>query len=83
MQSSTTVYAGLFLYFFYDILVCSRTLEEHHVHLVRVLEILASHQLYANKKTRQFRNRQVEYLGHIISGDGVMADMANVEAMLH
>lgn len=38
------------LVFFDDILVYSKTIEEHVVHLKRVFEVLTQHQLYANIK---------------------------------
>lgn len=62
------------LVFFDGILVYNRSIEEHRDPLARVLEILATHQLYANKKKCQFGRGQIEYLGHIILSDRVMAD---------
>ena len=70
------------LVFFDDILVYSRTKEEHKEHLELVLKVLADQQLYANLKKCQFGCAQVEYLGHIISGKGVAVDQEKVRAML-
>lgn len=39
------------LVFFDDILVYSETMEAHMEHLAAVLEVLDSHELYANKKS--------------------------------
>ena len=52
------------LVFFYDILVYSKSLEEHPQYLVEVLEILKSHQLYVNRAKCSIAQRKLEYLGH-------------------
>lgn len=67
--------------FFIDILVYSKNLEEYREHLSRVLEILETEKLYANKKKCVFGRTSVEYLGHIISGKGVAADPSKVMAI--
>lgn len=63
--------------FFDDILVYSRTLEDH-----LKLEVLEAHCLFTNEKKCQFGQSQLEYLGHVISGQGVAADRSKVKAML-
>ena len=68
--------------FFDDILVYSKSLEEHALHLTEVLEILKSQQLYVNRSKCCFAQRQFEYLGHIISEEGVAVDQLKIEAML-
>nr|XP_023886373.1 uncharacterized protein LOC111998510 [Quercus suber] len=50
------------------------TLELHIQHLRSVLELLQQHQLYAKKSKCAFGSSKVEYLGHIISGQGVSID---------
>ncbi|KAI0493308.1 hypothetical protein KFK09_027585 [Dendrobium nobile] len=69
------------LVFFDDILVYSRTEEEHWGHL-KVLEVLQEHQLRANLKKCCFAQASVEYLGHVVSKEGVAADQSKIEAML-
>lgn len=69
------------LVFFEDILIYSRSLEEHLQQLVVVLEILATHQLVENFKKCQFPMCRIEYLGHI-SLEGVAADPSKIEAMI-
>lgn len=66
------------LVFFDDILVYSSTVQEHVQHLEVVLKILLQHQFYANEKKCCFGNKEIAYLGHVISGDGVSADPAKV-----
>lgn len=69
------------LVFFDDILVYSKSMEEHCEHLRIVLETLKRHNLLANRKKCIFAQDHVEYLGHIISREGVSTDPAKTEAM--
>nr|GFA31786.1 hypothetical protein [Tanacetum cinerariifolium] len=62
------------LVFFDDILVYTRDVEQHKQHLCHVLSIMKEHQLFAKESKCVFGDRAVEYLGHIISGDGVRMD---------
>jgi hypothetical protein len=50
-----------------DVLVYSKTEEEHEKHLRMVLQVLREHQLYAKLSKCSFYQRQIHYLGHIIS----------------
>lgn len=70
------------LVFFDDILIYSRTMDEHVHHVKLVLQLLAQHQLYVNRKKCEFRQTQVAYLGHLISKEGVAVDFSKVQAML-
>jgi hypothetical protein len=57
-----------------DILIWSRTAEEHEMHLTEVLTLLRKHNLYANAKKCSLFVPEVKYLGHIISADGISVD---------
>lgn len=70
------------LVFFDDILVYSRSPQEHLEHLEVVLKLLDEHKLYANRKKCQFGSKSVEYLGHVISEEGVAADTEKIQAMV-
>lgn len=57
-----------------DILIYSKTTEEHTKHVRLVLERLRQHALYANPKKCKFYTDQVEFLGFVISDKGVSMD---------
>lgn len=65
-----------------DILVYSKNLEDHRDHLAKVLVVLKRENLFANKKKCVFGHPSMEYLGHVISGEGVAADPSKVVAIL-
>ena len=69
------------LVFFDDILIYSSSDEEHREQVSLVLDLLRGHSLFVNRKKCEFGKREVAYLGHIISGEGVAADPAKVQAM--
>jgi hypothetical protein len=46
-----------------------------------VLQVLREHQLYANLSKCSFYQRQIHYLGHIISEEGNTVDPKKVEAI--
>nr|KYP64734.1 Retrovirus-related Pol polyprotein from transposon 17.6 [Cajanus cajan] len=65
-----------------DILIYSRTPEEHGEHLRTVLEILKAKQLYAKLSKCEFWLGEVKFLGHVISAEGIVVDPAKVESAL-
>nr|CAD1837579.1 unnamed protein product [Ananas comosus var. bracteatus] len=70
------------LVFFDDILVYSRSLEEHVDHLTKVLSTLKGNKLYAKRSKCFFGQRRVDYLGFVITEDGVTMDQSKIEAMI-
>jgi len=65
-----------------DILIYSRTHEEHTEHLRIVLGILRERQLFAKLSKCDFWMREVQFLGHVISSQGIAMDPAKVEAVI-
>lgn len=51
-----------------DILVYSKSEEEHEHHLSLVLQVLQEHQLYAKISKHSFYKKQIHYLGHYFRG---------------
>jgi hypothetical protein len=70
------------LVFMDDILVYSTSIAEHVQHLTEVLTILRQHQLYVKENKCSFACSSLEYLGHIISAEGVATDPKKTEAMV-
>ncbi|MCH82152.1 retrotransposon protein [Trifolium medium] len=70
------------LVFFDDILIYSKDWESHLKHLKEVLSLLSCHSLVANQKKCYFGQRTVEYLGHLITCDGVAVDPNKVKSVM-
>jgi hypothetical protein len=64
-----------------DILIYSKSEEEHENHLRIVLQVLREHQLYAKLSKCSFYQKQIHYLGHIISEDGIAMDPEKIESI--
>ncbi|GBG66496.1 hypothetical protein CBR_g63079 [Chara braunii] len=61
-----------------DILVFSRTLEEHQGYLRQVLEKLREANFKINAKKCDWAKTQVLYLGHVLDGDGVKPEDSKI-----
>ena len=61
-----------------DIMVYSKNEEEHKEHLRLVLGKLREHQLYARFSKCEFWLKEVGFLGHVISGEGIAVDPTKV-----
>ena len=61
-----------------DILVYTKNEEEHEEHLHLVLGKLREHQLYAKFNKCEFWLKEVGFLGHVISGEGIAVDPTKV-----
>ncbi|GJW84595.1 putative nucleotidyltransferase, ribonuclease H [Tanacetum coccineum] len=64
-----------------DILIYSKTREEHEMYLGLVLELLKKEKLYAKFSKCEFWLREVQFLGHVINGDGIHIDFSKIEAV--
>ena len=64
-----------------DILIFSRSPEEHQRHLRIVLEKLKQHQFRAKLSKCQFCLPELKFLGHLVGKDGIKVDPAKVEVV--
>ncbi|GKB77847.1 putative reverse transcriptase domain-containing protein [Tanacetum coccineum] len=64
-----------------DILIYSKTREEHEEHLGLVLELLKKEKLYTKFSKCEFWLREVQFLGHVINGNGIHVDPSKIEAV--
>lgn len=70
------------LIFFDDILIYSKTIEEHSCLLQSAFETMMQHSLFAKRSKCTFATPRVEYLGHFILGEGVSTDPKKVEVVV-
>jgi transposase InsO family protein len=61
-----------------DILIFSKTPAEHERHLDMVLQRLAQHRFYAQLPKCHFALPEVEFLGHLVSAEGIKVDPRKV-----
>ena len=69
------------LVFLDDILIYSKTLEEHTTHVRQVLESLRKAKLYAKASKCEFFKTEVEFLGHFVGRDGVRMMEDKIQAV--
>ena len=82
MNSVFMEYLDKFVVIFIDdILIYSPSKEEHDQHLRLVLQKLREHRLYAKFSKCEFWKNQVEFLGHVLSANGVAVDPSKVRAV--
>ncbi|XP_058742349.1 uncharacterized protein LOC131614818 [Vicia villosa] len=70
------------LVFFDDILIYSSCLTDHAHHLSLILNLLSVNQFYAKLSKCVFAVPSVDYLGHIISSNGVTPDPTKIQAIM-
>ncbi|GJU96125.1 putative reverse transcriptase domain-containing protein [Tanacetum coccineum] len=64
-----------------DILIYSKTRDEHVEHLRLVLGLLKKEKLYAKFSKCEFWLREVQFLGHVINGNEIHVDPSKIEAV--
>jgi hypothetical protein len=65
-----------------DILLYSKSTEDHEVHLRVMLQRLRDHQLYTKFSKCEFWINEVPFLGHVISSKGIVVDPSKVRDVL-
>ena len=66
-----------------DILMYSKDAQEHEKHLRIVLETLREKRLYAKLSKCDFWLKEVSFLGHIVSTEGIRVDPTEIEAVVN
>ena len=75
-------YLDLFVIVFIDdILIYSKSEEEHEQHLRIALQTLKDHRLYAKFSKCEFWLQEVKFLGHVISQQGIAVDSSKTDAV--
>ncbi|GJS60105.1 reverse transcriptase domain-containing protein [Tanacetum coccineum] len=64
-----------------DILIYSKSKEEHAEHLKLILELLKKEELYAKFSKCEFWLSKVQFLGHVIDSEGIHVDPAKIESI--
>ncbi|KAD2805410.1 hypothetical protein E3N88_38787 [Mikania micrantha] len=64
-----------------DILIYSKSKEEHEQHLRTILELLKEEKLYAKFSKCEFWLKEVQFLGHVVNSEGIHVDPAKIEAI--
>jgi hypothetical protein len=68
--------------FINNILVYSKCMEEHEEHLRIVLQRLQENQLYAKFSKCEFWIKEVPFLGHVVSPEGITVDPDKLKEVL-
>ncbi|GJS14512.1 putative reverse transcriptase domain-containing protein [Tanacetum coccineum] len=63
-----------------DILIYSKTKEDHEVHLGLLLELLRKEKLYAKFSKCEFWLQEVQFLSHVVNHNGIHVDPSKIEA---
>jgi len=74
----TLIAKGIMVVYLDNILIFTRTEEEHEQAVQRVLEVLAEHKLFLCPEKCEFHWKQIEYLGLVISENKVEMDPVKV-----
>ena len=70
------------IFYLDDILIFSKTLDEHLLHICRVLERLKEETMLINLKKCSFVKRELVYLGFVVSSEGLKMDSKKVKSIL-
>ena len=72
-----------FVVFIDDILVYCRDEKEHEQHLKIVLQTLRKKKLYAKLSKSDFWLKEISFLGHIVSAEGIRVDPVKIESVIN
>ncbi|GJU61571.1 putative reverse transcriptase domain-containing protein [Tanacetum coccineum] len=71
----------LIIVFIDDILIYSKSEEEHEAHLKTILDLLKEEKLYAKFSKCKFWLKEVQFLGHVVNRNGIHEDPSKVESV--
>jgi len=74
----TLIAKGIVVVYLDDILIFTRTEEEHEQAVRKVLEVLAEHKLFLRPEKCEFHRKEIEYLGLVILENKVAIDPVKV-----
>ena len=64
-----------------DIIVCSKSKEEHDQHLKVSLQTLRENELNVKYRKCTFYHKQIQYLGHVVSKEGIIVNLEDTRAI--
>ncbi|GJW86285.1 putative reverse transcriptase domain-containing protein [Tanacetum coccineum] len=70
-----------FIVFIDDILIYSKSKEEHEVHLKLILELLEKEKLFGKFSKCEFWLREVRFLDQVVNSEGILVDPNKIEAV--
>jgi len=74
----TLIAEGIVVVYLDDILIFMRTEEKHKQAVRRVLEVLVEHKLFLHLEKCEFHQKEIKYLGLVISENKVVMDPVKV-----
>ena len=75
------IIAGYCLVYLDDIIIKSNSIEEHAIHVDAILSCLHKHNLFCQLPKCHWAKQSLKYLGHLVSGLGVLPDPKKVSTL--
>ncbi|GGS28213.1 hypothetical protein GCM10010252_78000 [Streptomyces aureoverticillatus] len=66
-----------------DILIYSKNVEKHEIHVRQVLQKLRNAELYAKMEKCVFHTTQIDFLGYIISNNNLMMNSKKIQTIMN
>ena len=66
-----------------DVLIFSKTLDEHKIHVRKVVSKLLDHKLFIDINKCEFNMTEVKYLGLLVGSNGIRMDPTKIESILN
>jgi len=82
MNNIFSQYLYKFVWVFIDDILVYSKMEEHEEHLKIVLQTLGKHKLYEKFDKCDFYQKRIQYLGHVISEEGIAVEPKMIRAIM-